>query len=103
MFDKIDLSQMGKMFEKAQEEAKKLQEDMESKEYLAKSGGGLVKVKANGKGEIIDIEIDDSLLEDKDSMQILLISAINDVLNMVQEDKKSMAMQMFGKLGGLGR
>ncbi len=103
MFDKIDLSQMGKMFEKAQEEAKKLQEDMESKEYIAKSGGGLVQVKANGKGEIIDIEIDDSLLEDKDSMQILLISAVNDVLNMVQEDKKNMAMQMFGKLGGFGR
>ena len=103
MFDKIELSQMGNMFEKAQEEAKKLQEDMESKEYIAKSGGGLVQVKANGKGEVIDIEIDDSLLEDKDSMQILLISAVNDVLNMVQEDKKNMAMQMFGKLGGFGR
>ncbi|NPA81736.1 MAG: YbaB/EbfC family nucleoid-associated protein [Epsilonproteobacteria bacterium] len=103
MFDKLDLSQMGKMFEKAQEEAKKLQEDLENKEFTAKSGGGLVKVTANGKGEIIDIDIDDSLLEDKDSMQILLISAVNDVLKMVEDDKKNMAMQMLGKLGPLGR
>ncbi len=103
MFDKFDLSQMGKMFEKAQEEAKRLQEEMENKEYTAKSGGGLVKVTANGKGEIIDIEIDDSLLEDKDSMQILLISAVNDVLKMVEEDKRNMAMSMFGKLGSFGR
>jgi DNA-binding protein YbaB len=30
----------------------------------------MIKVTGNGKGEIIDIEIDDSLLEDKDSLQI---------------------------------
>ncbi len=103
MFDKLDMSQMSKMFEKAQEEAKKLQEDLENKRYTAKSGGGLVKATANGKGEIIDIEIDDSLLEDKDSMQILLISAINDALAMAEEDKKHMAAQMFGKISGFGR
>ncbi len=103
MFDKFDMSQMTKMFEKAQEEAKKLQEDLENKKYTAKSGGGLIKVTANGKGEIIDIEIDDSLLEDKDSMQILLISAVNDVLKMVEEDKKHMAAEMFGKISGFGR
>jgi len=30
MFDKLDMSQMAKMFEKAQQEAQKLQDDLES-------------------------------------------------------------------------
>jgi len=102
MFKDIDFSKMGEMLQKVQEEAKKLQQESENKIFTAKSGGGMVKVEANGKGEVIDISIDDSLLEDKDSMQILLISAVNDVLKMVEEDKKLQATNMLGSLGGLG-
>ena len=103
MFKDIDFSKMGEMFSKVQEEAKKLQEESEAKIFTAKSGGGMVRVCANGKGEVVDIELDDSLLEDKDSMQILLISAINDVLKMVEEEKKLQAANMLGSLGGLGK
>ena len=95
MFDKLNLGELGKVFEEMQEKAKKLQEEAEKKTFSAKSGGGLVQVTANGKGEIIDIEIDDSLLEDKEALQILLISAINDVLKMVEEDKRNLAMNLM--------
>ena len=64
-----------------------------------KSGGGLINVSANGEGEIIDISIDDSLLEDKESLQILLISAINDVYKSVETNRKNMAMGMLGNIG----
>ncbi len=103
MFKDMDFSKMGEMLSKVQDEAKKLQEESESKIFTAKSGGGMVKVSANGKGEVIDLDFDDSLLEDKDSMQILLISAINDVLKMVEEEKKLQATNMLGSLGGLGK
>ena len=96
MFDKLNLGDLGKVFEEIQEKAKQLQEESEKKIFTAKSGGGMVKVSANGKGEIVDIEIDDSLLEDKESLQILLISAINDVLKMVEEDKQKSAMNLMG-------
>ncbi len=102
MFENMDFSKMGEMLKKAQEEAGKLQEESKSKEFTAKSGGGLVKVSANGMGEIIDIDIDDSLLEDKESLQILLISAVNDVIKMVEDDKKLAASKMLGSLGGFG-
>lgn len=99
MFDQIDFSKMGAMFEAAQESAKKMQEDAESKTFTAKSGGGMVQVSMNGKGEVIDIGIDNSLLEDKESLQILLISAINDAISMVEENKKHAAAQMLSSLG----
>lgn len=101
MFDNFDFSKMGDMLTKAQEKAQELERERESKEFGAKSGGGLISVKANGKGEVLDISIDDSLLEDKESMQILLISAINDVIKMVEDDKKTMASKMLGGLSSL--
>ncbi|MCR6593760.1 YbaB/EbfC family nucleoid-associated protein [Campylobacter insulaenigrae] len=99
MFENMDFSKMGELLTKAQEKANELEQEALKKEFSAKSGGGLVKVSVNGKGEIIDIDIDDSLLEDKESMQILLISAINDVLKMVEQNKKSMASNLFSGMG----
>ncbi len=99
MFEGLNMGDLGKMLEEAQKKAKELEEQSANVELTAKSGGGLVKVTANGKGEIVDIEIDDSLLEDKEALQILLISAVNDVLKMVEDNKKSAAMRMFA--GGM--
>ena len=79
MFDNFDLSKVGAMLEEAQKQAQKMQEDARNKQFTAKSGGGMVSVSMDGNGEVIDITLDDSLLSDKESLQILLISAMNDV------------------------
>lgn len=103
MFENIDFSKMGEMLEVAQKQAKKMEEEANDKEFTAKSGGGLIKVTLNGHGEVIDLNIDDSLLEDKESLQILLISAINDGLKMVEDNKKFAASQMLSGLGGFNK
>jgi hypothetical protein len=101
MFD--NLGDMGKMFEQLQSKVGEMEAQQEKVTLSAKSGGGMVEVKANGKGEVIDIEIDDSLLEDKESLQILLISAFNDVMKSVEDNKKSMAMNMMGGMNPFQR
>lgn len=100
MLDGIDFSKMGAMLEEVQKRAQELESQTASREFSVKSGGGLITVKANGKGEILDITIDDSLLEDKESLQILLISAVNDVMKMVEDGKKHLASQMLGGFVG---
>ncbi len=102
MFEGFDMSKMGQMMEELQNKAKELEAQAKSVILTAKAGGGMVEVSANGAGEIIDITIDDSLLEDKESLQILLISAMNDVLKMVEDNKKSQAMGMMGGLNPFG-
>jgi len=89
MFGNIDLNEMMKKLQESMEEAN-------SKTYTAKSGGGLVEVSVDGKFEVVDLKIDDSLLEDKESLQILIMSAINDAIKMAVEDKKQEALNMFG-------
>jgi hypothetical protein len=102
MFDGFDMSKMGAMMEELQSKAKEMEEQSKKVTMTAKSGGGMVEVTANGANEIIDITVDDSLLEDKSSLQILLISAVNDVLKMVEDNKKSQAMGMMGGLNPFG-
>lgn len=93
-----NLGDMGKMLEQMQEQAQKMEAELASREYSVKTGGGMVQIRANGKGEVIDLDIDDSLLEDKSSLQILLIAAMNDLGKMVEDNKKQSAMGMFGGL-----
>ena len=97
-----NLGDMGKMLEGMQENAQKLQAELESKTFNVKSGGGMVEVSVNGKGEVIDISIDDELLSDKDSLQILLIGAMNDANKMVQQNQQSSAMGMLGGMNPFG-
>jgi len=92
------MGDMGKMLEQMQEKAKEVQEQSKNVQFTAKSGGGLVELTANGLGEVIDLQIDDSLLEDKESLQILLISAMNDIGKMIEDNKKSQALGMMGGL-----
>ena len=102
MFEGLDLGNMGKMMEQMQEKAKEMQEQAKNVQFTAKSGGGLVELTANGAGEVIDLTIDDSLLDDKESLQILLISAMNDVNKMIEDNKKSQAMGMMGGMNPFG-
>ncbi len=92
------LGDMGKMIEGMQENAAKLQEELASKTFSVKSGGGMIELTLNGNGEVIDLNIDDELLSDKDALQILLIGAINDANKMVQQNQQSSAMSMLGGL-----
>lgn len=101
MFDNLDLNKMGEMISQMKEKVEAYEEESANKSYEAKAGGGMVSVKINGNCEVLDISIDDELLEDKQSLQILLISAVNDAINLANEEKKKGAAQAFG-LGGFG-
>jgi len=98
----FDMSKMSEMMSQMQEKAKELEEQAKNVELTAKAGGGMVEIRANGAGEIIDLNIDESLLDDKESLQILLISAMNDVNKMVEDNKKSQAMGMLGGMNPFG-
>lgn len=96
MIDGIDLSKLNlnDMMGQFQEMAEKSKEENAKQIFTSKSGGGMIELSINGNSEVIDLQIDDSLLEDKDSLQILLISAMNDVIKQADESKKMQAMNM---------
>ena len=98
MLDGIDLSKIniGDMMSQVQNMAEKAKEEGANQIFTSKTGAGMIELSINGNSEVIDLQIKDSLLEDKDSLKILLISAMNDVIKQADESKKAMAMNMMG-------
>ena len=105
MFDGIDLKNLdlNDMMKQVQNMADNAKEENANNVFTSKAGGGMVEISINGNSEVIDLQIDDSLLEDKDSLQILLISAMNDVIKQSDENKKMMAMNMRGGMNPFGQ
>ncbi len=90
------MGDLTKMLQGFEENAQKLKENLANKTFSVKTGGGMVELTLNGNGEVIDLNIDDELLGDKESLQILLIGAINDANKMVQQNQQQSALGMLG-------
>ena len=91
------------MLKQAQELQKKMadaQKKVEELEAEGTSGGGLVKVKINGKNIATSINIDESLIlkDEKEIFEDLIMAALNDARENVQ---KKIAEEMSSLTGGL--
>lgn len=83
------LGDIMKQAQKMQEDVKNIQEEIESLEITGESGAGLVKIIMTGKREVRKVTIDKSLVEDdKDMLEDLVASAMNDAVRKVNRLKK---------------
>jgi len=76
----MDLMKMMKQAQEIQGRIQKMQEDLVNLEVEGQSGGGLVKVKLNGKLEAKSVRIDPGLLEPKEAemLEDLIVAAFQD-------------------------
>jgi DNA-binding YbaB/EbfC family protein len=56
-----------------------IKEELKKEKIVSESGGGMVRVEANGFGDILKLEIEKELINEKDKslLEDLIISAIN--------------------------
>ena len=92
---------LGKMMKQAQQlQSKmfKLQEELAEKTVETSSGGGMVKVVANGKQQLVSIQIEQEVVDpdDVEMLQDLILAAVNDALTKAQE----MVSEEMSKLTG---
>ncbi len=94
------MGNMMKQAQKLQAQMLKLQEEMAEKKVETTAGGGMVKVVANGKQQIVSILIEKEVVdpEDVEMLQDLIRAAINEALTKSQE---MVAAEMSKLTGGL--
>ncbi len=86
----MQAKQMQESFQEAQKEMEKLTVDGES-------GAGLIKVRMNGKHDVVSVVLDDSLFqEDKPVIEDLIGAAVNDAVRKLEEKSQR-------SLGGLAQ
>lgn len=81
---------MGKMMKQAQKlqsQMMRMQEELADKTVEASAGGGMVRVVANGKQQVLSLEINPEVVDpdDVEMLQDLVLAAINDALTRSQE------------------
>ncbi|MCL2337854.1 MAG: YbaB/EbfC family nucleoid-associated protein [Firmicutes bacterium] len=93
-----NMAKMMKQVQKMQADMAKLQEELAERTVESTAGGGAVKAVANGRQEVVALEIKPEAVdpEDVEMLQDLVLTAINDALKKSQE---MMATEM-GKLTG---
>jgi len=95
------LGDLMKQAAKMREDFERIQADAAKRTVEASSGGGMVKVVANGKGQVISLALDPEMLKlnDPKMMQDLIVAAVNQAIS---EAQKMMAEEMGKLTGGLG-
>ena len=94
------LGNMMKQVQQMQAKMEEMQAELEKAEVEASSGGGMVKVVVNGKGEIKELTIDPEVVDkdDVEMLQDLIIAALNQAKEKSSELQQE---QMAGLTGGL--
>ena len=97
------MNDFSKILEKAKELEKKMKESQEAIkkiEVIGSSGGDLVKVKLNGEGEMISLEISEKLLnEDKNVIEDLIKAAHNNAKSSLKSKTNEEISKSAGNFG----
>lgn len=93
------LGQLMKQAQQMQESMQKAQEELAELEVEGEAGGGMVKIRLNGKREVRGVSIEDELFEDdKDMLEDLIAAAFNDANRKIEREQQERMSSLTGGL-----
>jgi len=99
-FGGMNINQLMKEAKKMQADLEKSQEELQSREFEASSGGGAISVKVGGNKEIKSISISKDVVDpdDVEMLQDLIITCVNEALRKV-DSAQAASMNKFNVPG----
>lgn len=101
----MDINKLMQQAAQMQAELQKVQEEVANETVEASAGGGMVTVKASGRGEIVEVRIDPQAIdpEDPELLADMVMAATNEALRSAQGLMESRMSGMLPQgLGDLG-
>lgn len=98
------MNEMLRQAQKMQQDMQEKQAELESREYDIQAGGGVVKLKINGKRQILSIDIDPEIVDpdDIETLSDILVAAVNEAIKKVDATTEAEMGKITGGMGGLG-
>ena len=97
--------QMMKQAQKMQQDLLKMQEEMQTKEYEATAGGGVITAVVNGQKELLRVTIDPEAVDpdDVEMLQDMVVAAVNEAMRKADAESAANMSKLTGglNLGGL--
>ena len=96
-----NMNAMIRQAQKMQEDMEALQEELDSREYEIKAGGGVVAVKINGKKEVLSIDIEPEIVDpdDVETLSDILVAAVNEAIKRVEDTNSAEMSKITGSAG----
>ena len=96
-----NMQSMLKQAQKMQEDMAAKQAELETLEYEVAAGGGAVRVKINGKKEILSVTIDPEVIDpdDKETLEDLIVAAVNEAIKKVETVYNEEMQKITGSVG----
>ena len=98
----IDMNEMMKKAQELSETMKQQQEELAKQNFSVSVGGDMVRMIFNGKQEAKSIEIDPEIVDvdDIETLQDLILSAVNEGLRQSQQKMQNSLGEQIGKMTG---
>ena len=98
------MNEMLRQAQKMQEDMQTKQAELEEREYEVSAGGGVVKVKINGKREVLNIDIAEEIVDpdDIETLSDILVAAVNEAIKKVDSTTESEMGKITGGMAGMG-
>ena len=100
-----NMQSMLRQAQKMQEDMARLQEDLDAREYTARSGGGAVTAVVDGKHRVKSLEIQPEVVDPEDTEMLadLVMAAVNEAIRQAVETSESEMSKVTGgmKLPGM--
>ncbi len=95
-----NLQGLMKQAQKMQQDLQRVQDEADKITGEGNAGGGMVKIVANGKNQIVSVVLDKKVVnpEDVEILQDLILAAANDALSKIQETLKKEMAKVTGGL-----
>ena len=101
---KLDMNALMKQAQQMQEQMVRAQEEAKTEIAEASAGGGMVTVKANGAGELVEISIDVRAVDpdDPEMLADMVLAAANEALRAAAQAVETKLRGQMPDLGALG-
>lgn len=101
-----NMADMFGKFSELQSKVEEAQKELEKLEVEAEAGGGMVKVRANGKRKILSIKLDEDVIDSDDAemLEDLVVAGVNKALEKAEETAQEKMQDTYKNMlpgGGL--
>lgn len=97
-----NMNQLMKQAQRMQAQLEEKQAQIQTMEFEASAGGGVVSVTVNGRKELTKVQIDPDAVDpdDVEMLQDLILAACNEALKKCEQETQSQISSVTGGLGG---
>ena len=98
----MNMNNMMKQVQKMQKQMEEQQKVLEETEFVATAGGGAVEITVTGKKVVTKIKLDEDAVDpdDVETLEDMIMVAVNDALKKVDDANSSAMSKMTGGMGG---